>query len=118
MFYFRKTPHTQSFAKIKPSGKFTVYVSMAVSVILMLCIQSGCLTLCIQETHRRVLLQTVKTQMKYNIMHSSGSTLFVMVKKIFRQKNTIFFGIFNLTPLDMYNGLSQVYCIKPEGGIH
>ena len=22
---------------------------------------------------------------------------------------------YNLTPIDMYNGLSQVYCIKPEG---
>ena len=25
---------------------------------------------------------------------------------------------YKLTPLDMYNGLSQVYCIKPEGRIH
>ena len=23
-----------------------------------------------------------------------------------------------MTPLDMYNGLSQVYCIKPNGRIH
>ena len=23
-----------------------------------------------------------------------------------------------MTPQDMYNGLSQVYCIKPEGRIH
>ena len=46
---------------------------------------------------------------------ASGSTLFVMVKKIFRQKNTIFFENFNLTPLDMYNGLSQVYYTKREG---
>ena len=38
--------------------------------------------------------------------------------KIFRQKNTIFFENFNLTPLDMYNGLSEVNCIKPEGRIH
>ena len=38
---------------------------------------------------------------------SSGSTLFVKVKKSFRQKNTIFFGNYNLTPLDMYNGLSK-----------
>ena len=29
-------------------------------------------------------------------------------------KNTIFFKYFNLTPLDMYNGLSQVFSIKPE----
>ena len=39
-------------------------------------------------------------------------------KKTFRQKNIIFFENYNLTPLDMYNGLSQVYCIKPEGRIH
>ena len=25
---------------------------------------------------------------------------------------------YNLTHLDMYNALSQVYCIKPEGRIH
>ena len=28
------------------------------------------------------------------------------------------FENYNLTPLDMYNGLSQVYRIKPEGRIH
>ena len=27
----------------------------------------------------------------------------------------MFFFNYNLTPLDIYNGLSQVYCIKPEG---
>ena len=32
--------------------------------------------------------------------------------------NTIYFENYNFTPLDMYNGLSQVYCIKPEGRIH
>ena len=32
--------------------------------------------------------------------------------------NTIFFFNYNQTPLDMYNGLFQVYCIKPEGRIH
>ena len=46
------------------------------------------------------------------------STLFVKVKKIFRQKNTIFFENYTLTHLDMYNGLSEVYCIKPEGRTH
>ena len=44
-----------------------------------------------------------------------GSILFVMVKKIFRKKNTISSENCNLTPLDMFNGLSEVYCIKPEG---
>ena len=36
------------------------------------------------------------------------------VKKISRQKNTILFLNYNSTPLDMYNGLSQVYFIKPK----
>ena len=46
----------------------------------------------------------------------SGVTLFVQVKKIFRQNNYIF-ERYNLTSLDMYNGLSKVYCIKPQGRI-
>ena len=45
------------------------------------------------------------------------STLFAIAKKIFKQKNTIFFN-YNRTHLDMYNGLSRVNCIKPEGRIH
>ena len=40
------------------------------------------------------------------------------IKKIFRQKDTIFFENFKLTPLVIYNGLSLVYCIKPERRIH
>ena len=39
------------------------------------------------------------------------SSLFVKVRKIFRQKINYFFNC-NLTPLDR---LFQVYCIKPEG---
>ena len=39
-------------------------------------------------------------------------------KLIFRQKDSIFFENYNLTPLDMYNGLSKSYCIEPEGRIH
>ena len=39
-------------------------------------------------------------------------------KKIFRQKKTIFFLNYNLAPLDMVNGLSQVDCVKPEVRIH
>ena len=50
--------------------------------------------------------------------NSSGSTQLVNVKKIFGQKNTNFFKNYNLAPLDMYNGLSKCYCIKPEERIH
>ena len=54
------------------------------------------LTFCIRETHKRVLLQTVKTQMK--MQHDAAFHL-VKVKEIFRQKNTIFFENYILTPL-------------------
>ena len=30
----------------------------------------------------------------------------------------MFCEIYNLTPLDMYNGLSQAYCISTEERIH
>ena len=51
------------------------------------------------------------------IMLHSIRVYIVKVKKIFRQKKTIFFENYNQTHLDMYNGLSKVYCIKPEGRI-
>ena len=34
------------------------------------------------------------------------------------KKNSLCFENYNLTPLDMYNGLSKVYCIKSKGRIH
>ena len=38
--------------------------------------------------------------------------------KDLQTKNTIFFKNYNLTPLDNYNGQSQVNWIKPEVRIH
>ena len=52
-------------------------------------------------------------EMQHNAAFHHGSTLFVKVKKMLRQKHTIFFENYNMIPLDMYNG--QVNCIKPEG---
>ena len=69
-------------------------------------------TLCIQEAPKQVLFANSDDPDESII---SGSTLFVKVTKIFRQKKTISFENYNPTSLDMYNGLSQVYCIKPEG---
>ena len=43
------------------------------------------------------------------------NALFVKVKKIFRPKIQHFFKSYYPIRLDMYNGLSLVYCIKPEG---
>ena len=41
-----------------------------------------------------------------------------MVKKDFQTNNTIFLKIIMGHNLDMYNGLSQVYCINPADRIH
>ena len=77
------------------------------------------LTLCILETPKRVLLQTVKTQMKSSIMLH-----FIRVYTVCKGKKdlqAIEYNIFlncYLTFLDMHNGLSRVYCIKPKGIIH
>ena len=69
------------------------------------------LTLCIPETPKRVLLQTVKTQMKCSkMLHFTRVYTVCKGKKDLQTKEYN-----NLTPLDMYNGLSQAYCIKPEG---
>ena len=57
-----------------------------------------------------VLLQAVKTQMKCSIMlHFIRVYTVCEGKNIFRQKYTIFFENYNLSPLDMYHGLSPVY---------
>ena len=71
-------------------------------------------TLCIMENPKRAPLQKAKTQMKCSIMLHFISVYTVKVKKRSSEKKQIFKND-NLTPLDMYNGLSQVYCIKPEG---
>ena len=76
------------------------------------------LTLCIRETHKRVLLQTVKTKMKCSIMlHFIRVYTVCKGQKDLQTKeyNILKKYIYNRTPLDMYNGLSQSNCIKPEG---
>ena len=76
------------------------------------------LTLLIRDTPKGVLLQTAKTLMKYSIMLH-----FIRVYTVCRGKNdlqkiyNIFFN-YNPTLLDMYNGLSQVCCFKPDGRVY
>ena len=62
------------------------------------------------ENPKWVLLLTVKTQMKCSIMLHFIRVYTVKVKKIFWQKNAIFYLIITWHPL-----ISQVYCLKPEG---
>ena len=85
---------------------------------MLSCSFTAKLTLCIWETSKRVLLQTVKTQMKCSIM--LHFIWFYTVCKDLREKIQFVLENYNLTPLDkiMYNGLFQVYCIKPDGRIH
>ena len=52
--------------------------------------------------------------MKCGIMLHFIRVYSVKVKEIFRQKNTLSFENYNLTLLDMKNGLSQVNCIKEK----
>ena len=61
------------------------------------------LTLCIQKTSKGILLQTGKT---HSAAFHPG------------QKIQYFFENYNLTSLDMYDGLYQVLSIKPEGRVH
>ena len=77
------------------------------------------LILCIWETPKQVLLQTVKTQIQCCIMRHFIWVYIACYGKTDNQTKRIqyFFLNYNLTPLDMYNGLSQVYCLKPVGRI-
>ena len=71
------------------------------------------------ETPKRVLLQTVKAKMKLHFIRLYTAC---KDKTINRRRKRINFGFLflKLQPdtLDMYNGLSQVHCINPEGRIH
>ena len=64
-------------------------------------------------------MQTVKTSMKSDTMRHFIKVYTVCQgkKDHLQTKYNVSFN-YNQTPLDMYNGLSQVYCIKPEGRIH
>ena len=48
----------------------------------------------------------------YVIFHHCLHYLYRLKKSLNKSEN------YNLTSLVMYNGLSQVYCIKQEGNIH
>ena len=69
-------------------------------------------------------MQTVKAKMKCSIINciSLGSILRVKINDRRKKKNTLCFSFSfeKLQPdtIDMYNGLSQVHCIKPEGRIN
>ena len=70
------------------------------------------LTLCILETPKRVLLQTVKTHMKCSIMHFIRATL----KHSLGERNSILVCNYNHS-VYMYNAFVG-YCIVKGGNPH
>ena len=76
------------------------------------------LTLCIPETLNENFWKQWKP--RWNAAYISFSRLhYIRVYTVCKvKKNTMFFENYNLAPLKLYNGLSQVYCIKPDGLIH
>ena len=53
-------------------------------------------------------------EMPHNAAFHQGFHCLLKLKRS-SDKKYIFFFNYNLTPLDMYNGLSQIDCIKPKG---
>ena len=57
--------------------------------------------------------------MPHDVAFHQGLHCLYRLKRSSDKKIQFFLIImYNLPPLDMYNGLSHVYCIKPEGIIH
>ena len=86
--------------------------------------QDKCVLL--KDTINRVMLlygmQSFKLEFTFNasILGTLHFIRFYSVckgQKDLQTKKYNFFN-YNLTSIDMVNGLSQVYCIKPEGRIH
>ena len=64
-------------------------------------------------------LKAVKTQTKCSVMlHFINSYTVCEGKTAFHTKTIFVFENQNMTRLDIYHGLLQVYCIKPEGRIY
>ena len=60
-------------------------------------------------------LQTEKT---HEMLHLSGYLLSVKVNYLQTKEYNIFLKITTCQQPDIYNGLTQVYCIKSEGRLH
>ena len=92
------------------------------SVDLLISVFYIFITFCIRETPKRVLIQTVKAKMKCKLHFIRLYTACKDTRKTIVGKiHFVFLFLFEkLQPdtLDMYNGLSQVHCFKPEGRIH
>ena len=57
-------------------------------------------------------------EMQHYAAFHQGLHCFCEGEKDFQTKEYNIFENYNVTPLNMYNGLSQVYCIKAEAIIH
>ena len=56
-------------------------------------------------------------EMQHNAAFHQGLHCFKGINNL-QTKEYYILNNYNLIPLDMYNGLSQVYCFKPDEGIH
>ena len=59
-------------------------------------------------------------EMLHNVAFHQGfhSVCLLRFKRSSDKKKNLFFLNYNQTSIDVYKGLSQIYCIKPEGRIH
>ena len=74
------------------------------------------LALCTLVNHKHVLWQKLKPNLKCRIKYgiSPGSTLFANFNYNLQRNYSNLFGNYSLLPLPIYNGSSQVCCIKPD----
>ena len=57
-------------------------------------------------------------EMPHNVAFHQGLNCCKGKNDLQTKDYNILMQMYNLTPQDMYNGLSQVYCSKPEGRVH
>ena len=57
-------------------------------------------------------------EMQHNTVFSRLHSIRVYTVCKVKKRVQCFFENYNLASLKLYNGLSQVYCIKPDGLIH
>ena len=111
--------NSRNFLKVNPKHQCCyiniLYRLSSCSMSRITCIWDDLSPFVYKETPKRVLLQIVKTQMKCRIMRHFNRVYTVCKgKKRPLDKKKIHFLSYNLTPPDMYNGLSQVIVSNQE----
>ena len=88
------------------------------SFVLLFVLLFECFFLCSHDMRGKYVVLCVMhycVASLYSLSFLWGSETWARSLKMPKKtKNAIFLEIFKSTPLDMYNGLFKVYCIKPE----